>query len=158
MADFCTMMTVVPTGGIDRSSEGPLGCGPTDLCGVAFAFAVEVAVEPPPWLDVDTPVADDAAAAGADPLLAEGTPEAPPAAEVVLLDDPPHAASSSTSDPSPVAAAHPLLRITSPIPYGWLARFRASRSWPRSEPVQGVPGPSGARPGTPEPCERLSRR
>jgi hypothetical protein len=27
-------------------------------------------------------------------------------------DDPPHAASSSTSDPSPVAAAHPLLRMT----------------------------------------------
>src|SRR5437763_1773888 len=100
MADFCTIMTVVPTGGIDRSSAGPLGCGPTDLCGVAFAFAVDVAVAP--WLDVDASVADDAAAAGADPLLAEGRPEAPPAAEVVP-DDPPHAASSSTSDPSPVA-------------------------------------------------------
>ena len=153
------MMTVVPTGGIDRSSEGPLGCGPTDLCGVALAFAEEVAVEPPPGLDVDTPVADDAAAAGADPLLAEGKLEAPPpAAEVELLDDPPHAASSSTSDPSPVAAAHPLLRITSPISFGWLAVFRASRSWPQSEPVQGVPGPSGARPGNTGALRRLSRR
>jgi hypothetical protein len=125
MADFCTIMTVVPTGGIDRSSAGPLGCGPTDLCGVAFAVAV--AVEPPPWLDVDAAVADDASGAGADPLLDEGWLEAPPAA-VVGLDDPPHAASSSTSDPSPVAAAHPLLRITSPISFGWLAVFRASCS------------------------------
>src|SRR6185437_11432211 len=129
MADFCTMMTVVPTGGIDRSSAGPLGCGPTDLCGVAFAFAEEVAVEPVPWLEVDTPVADDAAGAGADPLLDDGRLEAPPPAAEVP-DDPPHAASSSTSDPSPVAAAHPLLRITSPISFGWLAVFRASRSWP----------------------------
>jgi hypothetical protein len=32
-------------------------------------------------------------------------------AEFDELDDPPHAASSSASDPSPVAAAHPLLRI-----------------------------------------------
>jgi hypothetical protein len=31
---------------------------------------------------------------------------------VLEPDVPPHAASSSTSDPSPVAAAHPLLRIT----------------------------------------------
>src|SRR5690242_16059080 len=146
MADFCTMITVVPTGGIDRSSAGPLGCGPTDLCGVAFAFAEDVGVEPVPWLDVDTPVADDAAGAGADPLLDDGRLEAPPPAAEVP-DDPPHAASSSTSDPSPVAAAHPLLRITSPISFGWLAVFRASRSWPQSEPVRGVPGPSGARPG-----------
>ena len=85
--------------------------------GVAFAFAEDVGVEPVPWLDVDTPVADDAAGAGADPLLAEGKPEAPPPAAEVP-DDPPHAASSSTSDPSPVAAAHPLLRITSPISFG----------------------------------------
>jgi hypothetical protein len=57
---------------------------------------------------------DDAGAAGPDdPLL--GWPaalEPEPAAEVDT-DDPPHAASSRTSDPIPVAAAHPLLRITS---------------------------------------------
>src|SRR5581483_6943357 len=106
-----------------------------------FAFPVDV--EPPPWLDVEAAVADDAAGAGADPLLAAGWPEAPPpAAEVELPDDPPHAASSSTSDPSPVAAVHPLLRITSPISLGWLAVSLASRSWPQGEPVQGVPGPS----------------
>src|SRR5581483_8323639 len=128
MADFCTIMTVVPTGGIDRSSAAPLGCGPTDLCGLAFAFPVDV--EPPPWLDVEAAVSDDAAGAGADPLLAAGWPEAPPpSAEVELPDDPPHAASSSTSDPSPVAAVHPLLRITSPIALGWLAVSLASRSW-----------------------------
>jgi hypothetical protein len=141
MADFCTIMTVVPTGGIDRSSAGPLGCGPTDLCGVAFALAVAVALLP--WLDVDAADTEDVAeVAGADdPLLDEGRLEAPPAA-VVGLDDPPHAASSSISDPSPVAAAHPLLRITSPIHAGWLAILRASCSWPQGEPVPGVPGPS----------------
>jgi hypothetical protein len=148
MADFCTIMTVVPTGGIDRSSAGPLGCGPTDLCGVAFAVAV--AVEPPPWLDVDAAVADDASGAGADPLLDEGWLEAPPAA-VVGLDDPPHAASSSTSDPSPVAAAHPLLRITSPIP-----RDGSRCSGPvvpgrGASRYKGFPGRQVPGPGTPEP-------
>jgi hypothetical protein len=38
--------------------------------------------------------------------------EAAPVVEVEL-DDPPHAVSSSTSEPSPVATVHPLLRITS---------------------------------------------
>src|SRR5579871_1258638 len=122
MADFCTIMTVVPTGGIDLSSEGPLGCGPTDWCGVDFVFGD--AVEPPPWLDVDevdTEVAE--LAAGADPLLAEGAPEAlPPAAE---FDDPPHAASSRTRDPSPVAAAQRLLRIDVSNSPEWLAIPRA---------------------------------
>src|SRR5512135_1567665 len=142
MADFCTIMTVVPCGGMDCSPALLLGCGPTDLCGVAPAFAVEV--EPPPWLDVDAAVADEAAGAGADPLLDEGWPEAPPpAAEVELLEDPPHAASSSTSDPSPVAAAHPLLRITSPISFGWLAVSLASHSWPRASRYKALPGPSG---------------
>jgi hypothetical protein len=60
-------------------------------------------------------VADDAAVvgvAGADAaLLATGVLDAP--AAVFEPDDPPHAASSSTSDPSPVAAANPLFRITS---------------------------------------------
>src|SRR5579862_2929622 len=136
MADFCTIMTVVPTGGIDRSAAAPLGCGPTDLWGVAFALAVA----PPPWLAVEAADTEDVAA-GADPLLAAGWPEAPPATELEP-DDPPHAASSSTSDPSPVAAAHPLLRITSPIHRDG-PRSRASRGWTRGEPVQGVPGPSG---------------
>src|SRR5689334_22829503 len=154
MADFCTMMTVVPTGGIDRSSEGPLGCGPTDLCGVAFAFAVEVAVAPPPGLDVDIPVADDAAGAGADPLLDEGKLEAPPpAAEVEPPGDPPHAASSSTKDPSPVAAAHPLLRITSPN-----SRDGSRCSGPavpgrRASRYKVFPGRQVPGPGTPEPYE-----
>jgi hypothetical protein len=48
----------------------------------------------------------------------EAVPEAAPAAVFELDDDPPHAASSSTSDPRPVAAAHPLLRIISPISHG----------------------------------------
>jgi hypothetical protein len=60
---------------------------------------------------VDAAVADDAGAAGPDDPLPAAL-EAEPAA-VFEPDDPPHAASSSTSDPSPVAAAHPLLRITS---------------------------------------------
>jgi len=51
----------------------------------------------------------DADEAGAlDPAVPAGVP---PAAEFDELDDPPHAASSSTNDPSPVAAAHPPLRI-----------------------------------------------
>ncbi|MGD0239443.1 MAG: hypothetical protein ABSB59_03835 [Streptosporangiaceae bacterium] len=153
MADFCTIMTVVPTGGIDRSSAGPLGCGPTDLWGVAFAFAVALL----PWLDVDAADTEDAEeVAGADdPLLDEGRLEAPPAA-VVGLDDPPHAASSSTSDPSPVAAAHPLLRITSPIHAGWPAIPRASCSWPRASRYQAFPGRQPARPGNARAVSGLS--
>jgi hypothetical protein len=111
-------MTVVPIGGIDRSSEGPLGCGPTDLCGVAFAFALDlaVAVDPAFWPDVEAADTEDVAA-GADPLLTAGWPEAAPATELEL-DDPPHAASSRASEPIPAAAANPLLRITSPISQG----------------------------------------
>jgi hypothetical protein len=103
-------MTVVPAAGMDWSP--PLGSGATDLCGLAFL----VAVDPALLVAVDAAVADEA---GADegtvpdePLLACGPPDADPAAEFGP-DDPPHAASSSTSDPIPVAAAHPLLRITS---------------------------------------------
>src|SRR5947209_9455279 len=112
-------MTVVPTGGIDRSSEGPLGCGPTDLCGVALAFALALAVDPGLWLDVEAADTEDGPA-GVDPLLTAGWPEAAPATELEL-DDPPHAASSRASEPIPAAAANPLLRITSPISQGWLA-------------------------------------
>ena len=130
MADFCTIMTVVPCGGIDWSPPPLLGCGPTEWWGVALAFAVE---PPPPWLDVDAADTDVAAGAGADDaLLAEGWPEAAPAAELGL-DAPPHAASSSISEPSPLAAAHPVLRITSPI--------RRDGSWSPGPVVPG-PGPS----------------
>src|SRR6266567_8541241 len=101
-------MTVVPTGGMDWSLL--LGNGPTDLCGLADAVD--------PALLVDAAVADDAGAvdgtAPDEPLLASGPLDAEPAAEFEP-DEPPHAASSSTSDPIPVAAAHPLLRIISPI-------------------------------------------
>src|SRR5690242_17756914 len=105
MADFCTIMTVVPTGGMDWSP--PLGSGATDLWGLAFFFlALLVAVA--------TAVADDAGADdGTVPdaaLLACGALDPDPAAE--FAPEPPHAASSSTSDPMPAAAANPLLRIT----------------------------------------------
>ena len=105
MADFCTIMTVVPTAGMDWSP--PLGSGATDLWGLAFFFD-------PLLVAVATAVADDAGAddgtAAPDPLLARGALDAEPAAE--FAPDPPHAASSSTSDPMPAAAANPLLRIT----------------------------------------------
>src|ERR1035438_4612724 len=101
MLDFCTISTVVPTGGNDTAPL--LGCGPALLWG----FALDVGVEPPPAVLVAE--ADEAAL---DPAtVAWAVPVAAPAAEVDELDDPPHADSSSTSDPSPVAAAHPLLRI-----------------------------------------------
>src|SRR6185437_12720908 len=104
MADFCTIMTVVPTAGMDWSP--PLGSGATDLCGLAFFLALLVAVA--------AAVADDAGADdGTVPdaaLLASGALDADPAAE--FEPEPPHAASSSISDPMPAAAANPLLRIT----------------------------------------------
>jgi hypothetical protein len=105
MAVFCTIMTVVPTAGMDWSP--PLGSGATDLWGLAFAFdpllvAVATAV-------ADDAGADDGTAAPDDPLLARGALDAEPAAE--FAPDPPHAASSNTSDPMPAAAAHPLLSI-----------------------------------------------
>ena len=63
---------------------------------------------------------DDAAEDEDEPVLAAdeaalwvAVPEGAPVVEVVLeLDDPPHAVSSSTSELSPVATLHPLLRIT----------------------------------------------
>jgi hypothetical protein len=105
MEVFCTIMTVVPTAGMDWSP--PLGSGATDLWGLAFFFdpllvAVAAAV-------ADDAGADDGTTAPDDPLLASGALDGEPAAE---FDDPPHAASSSTSDPMPAAAVHPLLRIT----------------------------------------------
>jgi hypothetical protein len=105
MADFCTIMTVVPTGGMDWSP--PLGSGATDLWGLAFFLALLVAVAA---AVADDAGADDGSAAPDDPLLASGALDGEPAA-VFELDDPPHAASSSTSDPMPADAANPLLRI-----------------------------------------------
>src|SRR5437764_14583028 len=110
-------MTVVPTAGMDWSP--PLGSGATDLCGLAFLDGVAPAL----LVAVAAAVADDA---GADdgPALAEDPLDADPAAEFEP-GEPPHAASSSTSDPIPVAAAHPLLRITSPI-----CKYRTQRCAP----------------------------
>jgi len=108
MADFCTIMTVVPTGGMDWSP--PLGSGATDLCGLALwdaddpAFLVAVAAAVADDAGADDGTVPDAA------LLASGPLDADPAAE--FEPEPPHAASSSTSDPMPAAAANPLLRIT----------------------------------------------
>src|SRR6266566_5036259 len=130
-------MTVVPTGGMDWSLL--LGNGPTDLCGLADAVD--------PALLVDAAVADDAGAvdgtAPDEPLLASGPLDAEPAAEFEP-DEPPHAASSSTSDPMPVVAAHPLLRIISPIRKDDAKRTRAVMT----------PGPGALEP----PARTLSRR
>ena len=112
-------MTVVPRAGMDWSP--PLGSGATDLCGLALA------VDPALLVAVDAAVADDAGTvdgtAPPEPLLARGALDPEPAAEFGP-DDPPHAASSSTSDPIPVAAAHPLLRITS-LQFARMTRSRA---------------------------------
>ncbi|HEV2257002.1 MAG TPA: hypothetical protein VGS06_28040 [Streptosporangiaceae bacterium] len=99
------MRTVVPTGG----NETPvllLGWASADFSAaevvcVARALAVEVGEDD---VDEDPVLADDTAV----PWVA--VPEAAPAAELEL-DDPPHAVSSSTTEPSPVATVHPLLRI-----------------------------------------------
>jgi hypothetical protein len=101
-------MTVVPTAGMDWSP--PLGSGATDLCGLAFLDGVAPAL----LVAVAAAVADEAGAVPDAALLAGGALDADPAAEFEP-GEPPHAASSSTSDPIPVAAAHPLLRIISPI-------------------------------------------
>jgi hypothetical protein len=97
---------VVPTDG--NVTVPVLGCGATEWWG--FADAVD---DVPVFVAVAAAVADDAGAAGPDdPLLAGAEPE-PGAAAGLELDDPPHAASSRTIEAIPVAAAHPLLRITS---------------------------------------------
>src|SRR5690348_7043177 len=144
MADFCTIMTVVPTGGIDWSAL--LGSGATEW----WAFADED--DPAVLVAVAAAVADDAAevAAGPEPLLAAGAPEPEPAA-VFEPDDPPHAASSSTSDPSPVAAAHPLLRIRVSN-FARMARSPGTRSGlPGASRVLNAPGRPVAGPGKLEP-------
>jgi hypothetical protein len=73
---------------------------------VALAFAVDLGDD---VADVADPELED----DVEAVLWVAVPEAAPVVEVVdELDDPPHADSSSTSEPSPVASVHPLLRIT----------------------------------------------
>jgi hypothetical protein len=91
MEDFCTIMTVVPTGG--KLTAPLLGSGPAVWPALADEVPLALVVACADTLDPAT--------------VAWSVLEA----ELDELDDPPHAASSSTSDPSPVAAAHPLLRI-----------------------------------------------
>ena len=134
-------MTVVPTGGNDTAPL--LACGWAELWG--FADAVD---EPALLVAVATAVADDAAGAGPDdPLLAGAEPD--PAAEVeVEPDDPPHAASSRTNELIPVAAAHPLLRITS-LQFPGMTRSSGKPVQAfRGEPdTKTLPGRRGDRPG-----------
>jgi hypothetical protein len=125
------MRTVVPTGG-KVTPALVLGwasavCLDAELDCVALAFAVEAGEDD---VDEDDPVlADDTAV----PWVAES--EAAPVVELEL-DDPPHAVSSSTSEPSPVATVHPLLRIclslltAGPGDPGPVATCRKLRSWP----------------------------
>jgi hypothetical protein len=101
------MRTVVPTGGNVTPSLllgwGPAVCLGVPLEEVAFAFAVDLGDD------------EDEAGDEDDPVLAidEAVPWAAVPVVEVELDDPPHAVSSSTSELSPVATVHPLLRITS---------------------------------------------
>jgi hypothetical protein len=118
------MRTVVPIGG-KVTPALLLGwasavCFDAELELVAWAFAVEAG-------DDDPVLADDTAV----PWVAVS--EAAPVLELEL-DDPPHAVSSSTSEPSPVATVHPLLRISisltaGPGDPGPLATCRKLRSW-----------------------------
>src|ERR1700684_394010 len=91
-----------------------LGCGPAVVCGGAEMCADASLLACPDAeaeAGVDEEEPPDAELVATAVL--EAVPEAAPAAVFELVDDPPHAASSSTSDPRPVAAAHPLLRIIS---------------------------------------------
>src|SRR5215471_15184159 len=102
------MRTVVPIGG-NVTPALPLGwasavCLGAELECVAWAFADDAG---------DDDVADPELDADDDEAVPWVTvPEAAPVVEVEL-DDPPHAVSSSSSEPSPVATVHPLLRIAS---------------------------------------------
>ena len=103
------MRTVVPIGG-NVTPALLLGwasavCLADELEDVALAFADELGDDD--VADVAGPELDDDEA-----VLWVAVPEAAPVLEVEL-DDPPHAVSSSSTEPSPVATAHPLLRITS---------------------------------------------
>jgi hypothetical protein len=100
------MRTVVPTGG---------NVTPALLLGWASAVCLGAELECVAWAFADDDVADVAGpelAPDDETVLWVAAPEAAPVVEVEL-DDPPHAVSSSSSEPSPVATVHPLLRITS---------------------------------------------
>jgi hypothetical protein len=109
------MSTVVPIGG-NVTPAFALGwasavCPADELGDVAPAFADDLAA------GGDADVAGPELA-GDEAVLWVAVPEAAPVTEVELEpDDPPHAVSSSTSEPSPAATAHLLLRITS-LPAG----------------------------------------
>jgi len=94
------MWTVVPTGRNETLlvGAGPAVCLADELEDVAWACAEDVGddVVADPELDDDEAVLWVAA----------------PVVEVEF-DDPPHAVSSSSSEPSPAATVHPLLRIRS---------------------------------------------
>ena len=103
------MSTVVPIGG-NVTPALLLGwasavCLADELEDVALAFAEELGDDDVE--DVAGPELDDDKA-----VLWVAVPEAAPVLEVEL-DDPPHAVSSSSTEPSPVATVHPLLRIRS---------------------------------------------
>jgi hypothetical protein len=123
------MRTVVPTGGNDTPGSllgwASAVCLGAELECVALAFAVD--------LGDDVAAADPVVLDDDEAVLWVAVPETAPVVEVEL-DDPPHAASSNTSEPSPVATVHPLLRITS----------LSLQEGP------GYPGPSG-------PCRELSQ-
>ena len=105
------MRTVVPTGGNEKVL---LGLASADFSAaevecVAVALADDAGdVADDDVEDVAGPELDDEAV-----LWVAVPEEAAPVVEVEL-DDPPHAVSSSSSEPSPVATVHPLLRIASP--------------------------------------------
>ena len=98
--------TVVPTGGkvtpvllLGWASAELVSFG-TGLDCVALAFGDEAEDD------------DDPVLAPEEAVFWVAVPDGAPVVVVVELDDPPHAVSSSTSEPSPVATVHPLLRIT----------------------------------------------
>jgi hypothetical protein len=108
MAERWTMSTVVPIGG-NVTSALLLGwawavCLADELGDFGLALAVELAEDDE--VDVDGPEAE-----ADDEAVLWTVPDAVLAAELEL-DDPPHPASSSSSEPTPPATAHPLLRIT----------------------------------------------
>jgi hypothetical protein len=104
------MRTVVPTGG---------KVTPGLLLGWALAVCLADELEDFGRVFADDLGEDDVAAAELDDdeaVLWVAVPDVAPVVEVEL-DDPPHAVSSSSSEPSPVATVHPLLRITCLSPY-----------------------------------------
>jgi len=105
------MSTVVPIGGNDTPALllgwAPAVCLGDELEDVALAFADDLGDDVE---DVADPEPGDEA------VLWVGEPAAPVLEVELELDDPPHAVSISTSEASPPATVHPLLRITSLSP------------------------------------------